>query len=238
MDNAGYTTLTRQSGLLREMQVVANNIANISTTGFRKEGLIFSEYVHAMENGEASLSMANANVRSTNTTQGPLTQTNSPFDLAIEGPGYFLLETPQGNQLTRAGNFTANAQGELVSMDGYRLLDNGNSPIFIPPDAKSFSISSDGSLSADGRPLSQVGIFKPTNEHDLTRKTGVLFLSTSEVEAVEDSVILQGFLEDSNVNPIVEIARMIEVQHAYELGQKLLDQEDERIRNVMQTLGR
>ncbi len=238
MDNAGYTSLTRQSGLLREMQLVANNIANISTTGFRKEGLIFAEFVTATADDGPSLSMANANVRSTSRLQGSLTQTDNPFDLSIEGEGYFLIETPDGNQLTRAGNFTPNAQGELVTADGYRLLDNGAAPVFVPPDAASVSVSADGTMSADGRPLAQIGVFRAVNSNDLIRRNGVLFQASSGVEPVDDGVILQGFLEGSNVNPILEVSRMIEVQHAYELGQKMLDQEDERIRNVLRTLGR
>lgn len=238
MDNAGYTSLTRQSGLLREMQLVANNIANISTTGFRKEGLIFAEFVTATADDGPSLSMANANVRSTSSLQGSLTQTDNPFDLSIEGEGFFLIETPDGNQLTRAGNFTPNAQGELVTADGYRLLDNGAAPVFVPPDAASVSVSADGTMSADGRPLAQIGVFRAVNSNDLVRRNGVLFHASSGVEPVDDGVILQGFLEGSNVNPILEVSRMIEVQHAYELGQKMLDQEDERIRNVLRTLGR
>ena len=238
MDNAGYTSLSRQSGLLREMQLVANNIANISTNGFRKEGLLFAEHVHAMDGGDPSLSMANANVRATNQTQGPLTQTTNPFDLAIEGDGFFLVETPDGNQLTRAGSFTPNSEGELVTTDGHRVLDNGAAPIFVPPDAKSITISSDGTMSADGRPLAQIGVFDPADPTKIVRNGSVMFKTDGDLNPTQNIQVLQGFLEDSNVNPVLEIARMIEVQHAYELGQKLLDQEDERIRSVMQTLGR
>jgi len=238
MENAGYVSLTRQSGLLREMQLVANNIANISTTGYRKEGLVFSEYVVAMENGEPSLSMATANVRATQQIQGPLSNTNGRFDFAIEGPGFFLIDTPAGEQLTRAGSFTPNQNGELSTLDGYRLLDNGGAPIFIPPDAADVNVSADGTVSADGRPLAQIGLFVPAEGSEMSRADGVRFLAPGGVEPVEDVTILQGFLEDSNVNAISEIARMIEVQRAYESGQKLLEKEDERIRNVLQTLGR
>jgi len=238
MDNAGYTSLGRQSGLLREMQMVANNIANISTNGFRKEGLVFAEYVHAMDGGDPSLSMAHANVRATNQAQGPMTQTANPFDLAIEGPGFFLVETPDGNQLTRAGSFTPNADGELVTTDGYRVLDVGSAPVFVPPDAKSVAIASDGTVSSDGRPLAQIGIFAPADPAKIVRAGSAMFQTGDDLNTVSNPQIIQGFLENSNVNPVLEIARMIEVQHAYELGQKLLDQEDERIRSVMQTLGR
>ncbi len=220
------------------MQIVANNIANISTTGFRKEGLLFSEHVVELENGDPSLSMASANVRATQQIQGALSETNSRFDFAIEGPGFFLIETPNGDHLTRAGSFTPNQDGELSTPDGYRLLDNGGAPIFIPPDASDINISVDGTVSASGRPLAQIGLYMPIDSTDLSRRDGVRFAADGGVEPVEGGIILQGYLENSNVNAVAEIARMIEVQHAYELGQKLLDKEDERIRAVLQTLGR
>ena len=237
MDNAGYTTLTRQAGLLREMQTVANNLANLSTTGFRKEGVIFAEHVKALEGSESSLSMATGNVRLTMQEQGALTQTNGDFDFAIEGDGFFMIETPEGQQLSRAGSFSPNGEGELVTPDGYRLLDGGGSPIFIPPSARTIAVATDGTLSADGVAQAQIGLFTPADPTDLTRQNGVRFSVNGEINPVEGSAIVQGFVEDSNVSPVVEIARMIEVQHAYELGQKFLENEDERIRGVLKTLG-
>lgn len=238
MDNAGYVALSRQSGLIREMQAVAHNLANMSTTGYRKEGVIFSEYVKNLEGREPSLSMATANTRNIDLSQGALTQTGGTFDFAIQGDGYFLIETPQGERLTRAGSFTPNAEGELVTPDGYRLLDGGGAPVFVPSDAKQLSLSTDGTLSADGRPLTQIGLWQPSDPLDLVHEAGVLFKAEKGTVPQEQSTILQGFVEDSNVDPITEIARMIEVQRAYEMGQTFLDREDQRIRGVIQTLGR
>ncbi len=238
MDNAGYTQLTRQSGLLREIQVLAHNIANISTTGFRREGLVFSEYVRQLDRQEEPLSMAAANAHQTYLTQGGLTMTGGSLDLAIEGAGFFTVETPQGERLTRAGHFTPNQAGELVTPDGHRLLDLGGAPVFIPADAAQIGISRDGTISADGQPLAQLGLVVPEDPSELRRATGVLHEVTGTTRPVDEPVILQGFLEESNVNPISEMARLIEVQRAYEAGQKFMDREDERIRAVVQTLGR
>lgn len=238
MDNSVYTTLNRQAGLIREMQAVANNIANMSTTGFRKEGVIFAEHVEALDGTEPSLSMATASTRNLDMTQGALTKTGGTFDFAIQGDGFFLIQTPQGERLTRAGAFTPNAEGELVTMDGMRLLDGGGTPIFIPPDARAISLASDGTLTADGRPVAQVGLWLPENPIDLVHEAGVLFRAEGGTVPVEQATILQGFVENSNVDPILEIARMIEVQRAYEMGQTFLDREDERIRGVIQTLSR
>jgi flagellar basal-body rod protein FlgF len=234
MDAAGYATLNRQSGLMREMGVVANNIANASTTGFRREGVVFSEYIAAMDH-DPSLSMAHASGRHVDLSQATLSQTGGAFDFAIQGEGFFLVQTPEGDRLTRAGAFTPSPEGELMTADGHRLLDTGGAPIFVPPDAK-VALGRDGTLSANGQPIAQVGIWRPVDPLALRHQAGTLF-DGGAVEPAEAEV-LQGMLEESNVEPVSEIARMITVQRAYELGQKFLDAEDERVRGVIQALGR
>lgn len=237
MENTGYTTLTRQSGLLREIQTVAHNIANASTTGFRQEGLIFSEYVVGTSEGP-SLSMARGNVRNTSHLQGGLNQTGGAFDLAIEGEGFFLIETNAGERLTRAGGFALSAAGDLVSYDGNRVLGAGGAPVFIPPDAADVAISQDGTISADGRLIGQIGLVVPTDKNDMVREGGVMFRSDSGFEPVEMPRIRQGFVEQSNVDPIGQMARLIEVQRAYEMGQSFLDAENERVREALKTFNR
>lgn len=237
MENATYTALTRQSGLQKEMRAVANNIANISTTGFRKEGVVFAEHIKATEGTNASLSMANASVAHTDFTQGALKSTNGTFDFAIEGDGFFLIETTEGLRLTRGGSFSASAEGNLITADGSLVLDSGQAPVFVPPDAQDISVGSDGTISIDGRPQSQLGIFAPAEPLSLKRENGVRFTFEGEVETLASGNVLQGFVESSNVNPVWEISRMIEVQRAYEQGQSFMEKEDERIRSVMRTLG-
>ena len=237
MDNATYTTLTRQSGLLAEMQTVAHNIANMATTGYRAEGVIFAEHVRALDGERDSLSMAHASGRVISPVQGGIDQTGSPFHVAIEGEGYFLVQTREGEALTRAGNFVRSALGELTTPDGNPLLDAGGAPVFVPPDAASIAIAQDGTLSADGQPITQIGLWQPVNPAELTRRTGVLFTVDSGVEPLEGGVLLQGMVERSNVDPVTQIARMIEVQRAYELGASFLDAEDQRVRDFLRTAG-
>jgi flagellar basal-body rod protein FlgF len=236
MDAAGYTALTRQSGLMREMQVVANNIANISTTGFRREGVVFEEYITGGKDGP-SLSMATGEARVVDLSQAGLTQTGGAFDFAIQGDGFFQLETPDGPRLTRAGSFTPSAAGELVSNEGYRLLDAGGAAIFIPQDAGQVAVSQDGTVSAKGVPLARIGLWQADDPLSLQHQAGTLFSANALVPA-DGAKVMQGYLEESNVNPVLEIARMIEVQRAYELGQSFMDQEDKRMRGVVDTLGR
>jgi flagellar basal-body rod protein FlgF len=238
MDNAGYTTLTRQAGLLREMQVVANNIANMSTTGYRREGLIFSEHVQALDDGGPSISMANGDSWMTDERQGPLTMTRGTYDFAIEGEGFFAVMTPDGERLTRAGSFTPDADGNLVAPDGAQLLDAGGTPINVPPGTVAVTLASDGTLAADGQPIAEVGLFRPVNPLDLKRQEGTRFEAPSGREPVEFPKVVQGFLEGSNVNPVSEITRMIQVQRAYELGQNFLNSEDERMRGLIRSFAR
>lgn len=237
MDNAIYAGLSRQTGLMRELQLVANNIANLGTAGFRREGMIFAEHVKALEDS-ASLSMTHANTRLVDQTQGDLETTGGSFDFAIRGEGFFLLETPQGQRLTRAGHFMPNAARELVNPDGHRLLDAGGAPIFIPPEAASVHLAQDGTLSADGAPIALLGLWRAADPLSLRHDTGVLFSAEAVEPAEEGGTILQGQLEASNVNPVTEIARMIALSRAYEMGQSLMQREDERIRGVVETLGR
>jgi flagellar basal-body rod protein FlgF len=219
------------------MQLVANNIANASTSGFRREGMVFSEHVKRLEEGP-SLSMANGNARHLDLTQAGLSKTGGTFDFAIQGDGFFQIETPDGLRLTRAGSFTPNADGELVTPDGYRVMDEGGGAVFIPPDAEQISLAQDGTLSADGEPLTRIGLWQAANPQQMTHEGGTLLAAAGGLEPVEGGVLLQGFVEESNVNPIAEVSRMIEVQRAYEMGQGLLDREDDRVRNVIRTLGR
>ena len=238
MENATYSTLTRQSGLMREMRIVANNIANSATTGYRAEGVIFSEHIAALGPDAPSLSMANSAVRETSLTQGSLTQTGGPLDIAIEGDGFFLIETPQGERLTRAGAFTPNENGDLVTPEGHRVLDAGGAPVFIPAGAGPIGIAPDGTVSAGGQPVGQIGLVRPIDPNSMIREDGVRFHARSGFEEATGARMLQGFLEESNVNPILEVSRMIEVQRAYELGQSFMDKEDERIRGAIRALGK
>ncbi len=237
MDSTAYVAITRQDGLKRALAAIANNVANASTAGYRRQEVIFTEHVEAAPDGGRSISMAKAAVERTDLGQGPLRPTGGAFDFAIEGDGFFMVETPAGDRLTRAGSFTPNAAGELVSPDGYRLLDAGGAPVLVPPDGGQVSLAPDGTLSAADRPIAQVGLYAPVDPKDLVREGSALFRVEGPVDAGEAGRFMQGFVEDANVDPILEIARMIEVQHAYNAGKTLIEREDERVRGVLRTLG-
>ena len=165
--------------------------------------------------------MTEARARYTDELQGSLQETGGTLDLAIEGDGYFTVMTPAGERLTRAGAFTRNADGVVVNMDGHPLLDEGGGEITIPFEAKSVGVSADGTLSVDGAPAARIGLVDVEDQTRLFREAGVLFRADAGTVPVEDGRIVQGFLEQSNVSPVAEMARMVEVQRAYEYGQKL-----------------
>ena len=227
MSNSIYTTLARQDGLLKEMQVVANNIANTNTSGYKTDRAIFAEYVMATGQDTPSLSMGGLAGHSFDLTQGTVKFTGGQFDLAIQGEGFFALETDNGQRLTRAGAFQISADGELVTGDGAKVLSEGSFPIQIPPEAENVTIAGDGTISSAGQIIGQVGIFTPTGQ--LQRETDTRFVADGGVQPVEGAAVLQGALEASNVSPVLEMARMIEVHRAYEAGQTLMEQEDQRI---------
>lgn len=240
MDNAIYTMLTRQSGLMREFSTVANNVANMGTTGFKAEHGVFSEYIRNIEAGAASpggatsLSMGRLGAHATDLSDGGLKATGGELDMALSGEGFFQVQTPNGERLTRAGHFMLNAERILVNPQGHPVLGTGGGEIAIPQEASSIQVAGDGTISADGVELGRVGVF--TADPVSLRREGNNLWTGQNIQNVEAPSIASGFLEDSNVNPVLEMARMIEVQRHYDAGQALLDIEDERIRSVARTL--
>jgi flagellar basal-body rod protein FlgF len=237
METTGYTILTRQSGLMQEMRTVANNLANLSTTGFRREGVVFAEHVRKAGT-DPSLSMARASGRVVDLTQGPLVQTGGTWDLAIQGEGFFQIATPGGTRLTRAGAFGPDAGGQLVNRDGHVLLDEGGGPITVPPGVRTFSVGADGTIAGDGQPVARIGLWTVTGDNPLQHEGGTRFVPTGTMVPATEAQVMQRHLEDSNVDPVTEVARMIEVQRTYELGQTFMDREDARMRGLLQTIFR
>lgn len=234
MTNSIYATISRQDGLLKELQVVANNIANTNTTGYKTDRAIFAEYVMSTGAQTDSLSMGGLAGHSFDFTQGSVKFTGGQFDLAMQGEGFFAVETEAGQRLTRAGAFQVSGDGDLIAPDGAKVLSQGSTPIQIPPDAEGLSIAGDGTISTNGEIIGQVGIFMPNGQ--MQRDTDTRFIAAGGTEAAQGASVLQGALEASNVSPVLEMARMIEVQRAYEAGQTVLEQEDQRITQFISTV--
>ena len=235
MNNVGYTILSRQHGLLSELDSIANNVANSDTVGYRRKGYVFSEYIHELDHQQFSLSQTRVAGHFVDQSHGSLTKTGNAFDLAIEGKGYFVVATPRGDRLTRAGAFTLNTQNQVTTLEGYTVVGEGGSPITIPPDSLDITVSSDGTLSSGDAPIGKLSAVyaDPTT---LAREGDNLFRPENGYEELVETSLRQGFLETSNVNPVLEISRLISVQRAFEMGQQLMRDEDERISTTIQRM--
>ena len=242
MSNAIYAMLTRQQGLMQEMQVVANNIANASTTGYKSDRAMFGEFLVSTGSQSSSLSMGGLAGHSFAMEQGALKITGGELDLAIQGDGFFLVDAPQGQRLTRAGHFQLSSDGKLVDMNGSALLGAGGSPINIPQNASQIQVASDGTISVstgNGLPredVGQVGVVTVAQDTSLVRDSNSYFSAPDGHVPAENTEIVQGALEQSNVSPVLEVARMIEVQRAYEAGQTLFDREDQRVSQIISAI--
>jgi flagellar basal-body rod protein FlgF len=236
MGDAIYTTLGRQGGLVREIASIAQNVANASTTGYRAGGMLFSEHIVSGGHGQPSVSMARAGAQLTHQRQGALERTGGVLDLAIEGEGFFVIDRDGAERLTRSGVFTQSPDGGIVTQEGHALLDAGGAPIVLPGGAGAIHVGSDGTLSVDGEPVAQVAIAAPAEPARLQRDAGTQFEAPGGWAPVEAPQVMQGFLEASNVDPVLEMARMVAVQNAYEMGQSFLDTEDQRLRSINRLL--
>ncbi|MHA7871590.1 MAG: flagellar hook-basal body complex protein [Hyphococcus sp.] len=236
MDNATYVGLSRSRGLMRELNDIANNIANINTNGFRREGAIFAEHVKALEGGDPSLSMATMSRRYLDLSPGDIANTDNPFDFAVIGDGFFLVETDAGERLTRDGAFSVNAIGELVTGTGNRVLNQSGGAIVLPPQAEVITAAEDGTIFADGQPIDQLGVVT-ADPAFMVREGQNLFRAETGYEPVAETRVRQKALEGSNVSPVVEMARLIEVQRMYESSRQMTENEHERMRQTVRVLG-
>jgi flagellar basal-body rod protein FlgF len=243
MQNALLIGLSQQAALRREMTVIANNLANMNTSGFKSERLLFEEYVmpvardHNWRAGSNRLSYVQDGAILRNFEPGRMKRTGNPLDVAINGKGWFVVQTPDGEQYTRNGHFNINADGTLTTSTGNPVLIEGGL-ITFRPDETDFSISRDGMVSSSAGQKGRLRIVEFENENKL-KKQGNSLLSSEEPGSPAKTVnLIQGMLEDSNVKPVVEMTRMIEVQRAYTRASSMLDKEHELMRDTINKLGR
>ena len=181
--------------------------------------------------------MADLGARFASDVPGTNAVTGGRFDFAIQGDGYFVLETPEGPILTRAGAFQISQEGFLVTPNGDPVLDAGQARIVIPAEAKDILVATDGTISVNGDPIGQLAIVNAPRELISRFGDTAFTVEDDAFEPINNPKIRQGALEQSNVDPVLEIARMIEVTRAYEMAQTLIDDENERIQNIVRTLG-
>lgn len=221
MDNSIYITLSRQMALFRDMEATASNIANANTTGYNAEKLMFSDYM--VKDNKRRDAYANDAVSWRDTTQGSMKTTGNPFDLAISGPGYFQVQTPLGVRYTRAGNFTLNAEGTLVTMNGYPVLGADGGEIAVPDNARNVTINGAGEITADGEDIGQVGVMEFADEQAMNRLGNALYSSDAAPVPTEMSRVSQGALESSNVASVSEMVRVMELSRSTNSTAKFIE---------------
>lgn len=213
MDNSVYITLSRQTALFRDMAVTANNLANVNSTGFQSEHMMFSSYL-VQDNGRGKMAFAHDISTYRNTEQGTLSVTHGPLDVAINGDGYFVVETPLGNRYTRAGSFRLNEEGIIVNADGYPVLDANNQRIAILQDDKEITIGGIGNISVDGEDRATLQVVSFENPQNLLQAGYGLFMTEDVPQPAAGASVVQGAIEHSNVNPVTEVTHMIDVTRA------------------------
>lgn len=243
MENALYIGLSRQMILRREMEIIANNIANMDTNGFKVESMIQktdpSEPAVTL-GGPRPVKFVAPDGVARDFGQGVLTRTGGELDMAIEGKGFFQVQTPQGPRFTRDGRFTTDTTGRLVTQGGHAVLDASGGEIVINPEKGQVSVAADGSMSQGNEAVGKVGVYTFTNPGALEKAGDNLFRNGSNLAAnpAAESKLRQGFLEGSNVRPVLEITRMVEVSRAYESTTKMMESEAELSRRSVERLGR
>ena len=235
MESPALITLSRQLTLRREMDVIANNIANMNTPSYKGEKMMFVEYlVEPQKDQPLSFVQDFGMIR--DMTEGPLASTNNPLDMAISGDGFFTVETENGARYTRSGRFQLDREGQIVNQLGHPLLTAGGQPILVPSGSGPITIASDGTLSAGTQVLGTVGVVTFEKPKEMQREANNLFNAEEQPQAATNSHIMQAMLEESNVSGITEMTKMIEIHRRYTSNQRLMQQEHDRIRRSISKL--
>jgi flagellar basal-body rod protein FlgF len=221
----------------RQMEVIANNLANMSSTGYKSERVLFEEYLETTEDGD-TISYVRDYGTSRNLSEGEFKPTGNPMDVAITKGGYMIVETDTGLYYSRNGNLRLDATGQLVTDEGYPVLDDKGKPIVVTPEDPTFNIAQDGTISNSQGPLAKLGIVSFENEQALSPVGSGLY-QTDAIEIEPEGVsVIQGMLETSNVLPIKEITRMIDLSRSYQSTASLMQEDNDLISEAIESLGR
>jgi flagellar basal-body rod protein FlgF len=235
MDTTAYLALGRQMALERMMTSIAGNIANATTTGYQAETLRFTTVLERIGQSRSAAFVGDSG-EARDTVGGPLAATGNPLDLAIQGKGYFPIQTANGVRLTRDGHFGLDADGQIATAAGDPLLDEGGSPISVPAGGGAISVAIDGTVSTRRGSLGRIQPVEVADEQAMRREGDGLFRAAQATRPATDARIEQGMLEGSNVKPILELARLMETQRAFEGTQKMIEAQHDLERRAIQTL--
>ncbi len=234
--------LQTQRVLQRRMDVTANNLANVATTGFKADELLFEEVEDTAASAEESPTDI-VFVRDIGMLhrmeQGPVAMTGNPFDVALEGDGFFMVEGPGGRPLyTRDGAFTLTGEGRLVTSEGRAVLSSGGAPIVLDPQGETPSIGRDGAIRVAGIEAGRIGTAAFAASGALSKVGDNLWDAQGQTPGAFEGVVVQGALEGSNVRPVTELTRLIEISRAYQSAAKIVSGADDLRQRAIERLGR
>ena len=236
MENSLYVGLSGQVALEEKMALIANNVANLNTPGYRGQNAIFKEFISDQRRMKEDVSLTYTYGQYQITDPGPIKMTGNPLDVALVGPGFMGVQTPEGVQYTRAGNFSLSSKGELITSTGMLVADQGGGTIAIPAEARYVTIDQNGVVSTDQGAVSNLMIAEFDDYQKLEPTGNGNYKTDQTAKPATETRALQGKLEGANVQPVVEMTRMVDVLREYQAVQRMMQSEHERQRTAIQRL--
>ncbi|MGF1625614.1 MAG: flagellar basal-body rod protein FlgF [Alphaproteobacteria bacterium] len=242
MENPSFIALSQQMALSRHMEVVANNLANMNTPSFKAERLVFTELLHKAAGLDVDdmgpMSFVEAHGTYLDFSEGSMTPTGNPLDVAIAGDGFFAVQTADGTAYTRAGRFSLDATGTLVTSDGLPVLAAGGGPVQINQSAQ-VSIAGDGTISGDDGVIARLQVVRFEDEQSLLRGPNGIYSPGDQAPLeVASPQVVQGMVEGSNVSPILEMTRLIDVSRSYQRMTQIIESEHQRQKQAISVLAK
>ncbi|MDR3500573.1 MAG: flagellar basal-body rod protein FlgF [Parvibaculum sp.] len=240
MDNALLIGLSRQTAMMRQMAVIANNLTNMNTTAYKSESMLFDEYVmpNASEQSpDKKLSFVQDYGQMRDLADGEMKTTGNPLDIAIAGSGMFKVQTPTGTRYTRNGHLQLDATGQLVTSNGYPVMTTAGTNVTFAADDGQITIASDGTITTDKGQRGKIALVDFANMQDLQNDGENLTTTTQAEQPVANPRMIQGSIEGSNVKPIIEMTNMIAVSRSYESTQSLIEAADNMRRQAISQIG-
>jgi flagellar basal-body rod protein FlgF len=220
MDMTQLVFLSQQMADYQSMDAVANNLANVSTPGFKRETPQFQAYLEQFapaegQTGQQSVNFATQMGSFRDLSEGPFEMTSAPFDVALNGQGYFTIQTANGPMYTRNGHFTLDASGRIVNDNGDPVQGTGGD-ISVSANDGDIHIASDGTVSGQNGQIGQLNIVDFPNDRALVKEGDSLYSTTQAPQSPSNTSVQQGAIESANVRPVIEISQMIEVMRSYQ----------------------
>ncbi len=241
MQSGLYVAISSQMALEKRLTTIADNIANMNTVGFRSTEVKFDEVMSRTRTDlNAKVSFVSQGNDYLKTQTGQLTQTGNSLDFAVRGDAWFAIQTPAGQVLTRDGRFSISTNGDLLSTRGYPVLDAGGSPVQIDPSAGAPTVGADGRITQNGRVVGSIGLFEADVSQGYLRYDNSGVIPSAEPQPVVDNIeagIMQGYIEQSNVNAIGEMTQLIQVNRAFDGISSLMRDTETSFSEAVKTLG-